>query len=205
MQSLLADLTQLIRWIYAQGWSPATSTNYSCRDVRSNKIFVSRSGIDKALFKSDDFIPMSHDGVHDPGFEDTKPSAETAIHLMLYAHTDCQVILHTHSPADTLLSRYFADAEQLTLQGYELLKGLRDLNSHEDETRVPIFANNQDIDQLAQSMQSWLLAHPSCQGLLIERHGFYCWGRDLAEAKRHLEVFQFLFQQELDWLRLKRN
>ncbi len=205
MQSLLADLTRLIHWIHAQGWSPATSTNYSCRDVRTNTLHVSRSGIDKALFQDSDFIPMSIEGEHHKGYEDIKPSAETDIHLMLYKTLDCAVVLHTHSPADTLLSRYFSDKGLITLTGYELLKGLRDLDSHECETQVPIFDNDQDIARLSTKMNDWLQQHPSCQGLLIERHGFYCWGRHLAEAKRHLEVFQFLFQQELEWLKLQQH
>ncbi|MDX1453474.1 MAG: methylthioribulose 1-phosphate dehydratase, partial [Oleiphilaceae bacterium] len=149
-----------------------------------------------------DFIPMSLEGNHRAGFEAVKSSAETGIHLMLYQQRDCKVILHTHSKADTLISRVYHAAKQIELEGYELLKGLRDIDTHESQTIVPIFDNDQDISRLSGEMKRWLEQHPDCQGLLIERHGFYCWGRDLAEAKRHLEVFQFLFDQELEWLKL---
>jgi methylthioribulose-1-phosphate dehydratase len=34
-------------------------------------------------------------------------------------------------------------------------------------------------------------------GYLIDGHGLYAWGRDMAEARRHLEAFEFLFDCEL--------
>jgi methylthioribulose-1-phosphate dehydratase len=39
-----------------------------------------------------------------------------------------------------------------------------------------------------------LAAHPDAHGFLIRRHGLYTWGQDLAEAKRHLETLEFLFE-----------
>jgi ribulose-5-phosphate 4-epimerase/fuculose-1-phosphate aldolase len=35
---------------------------------------------------------------------------------------------------------------------------------------------------------------PPLHGFLIARHGLYTWGRDLAEARRHIEIFEFLFE-----------
>jgi methylthioribulose-1-phosphate dehydratase len=35
---------------------------------------------------------------------------------------------------------------------------------------------------------------PPCHGFLLSRHGLYTWGRTLAEARRHIEIFEFLFE-----------
>ena len=40
-------------------------------------------------------------------------------------------------------------------------------------------------------------------GYLIDGHGIYAWGRDMPEARRHLEAFEFLLACELDLLRLR--
>ena len=40
-------------------------------------------------------------------------------------------------------------------------------------------------------------------GYLIRGHGLYTWGRDVAEALRHLEAFDFLFTCELEHRRLR--
>jgi methylthioribulose-1-phosphate dehydratase len=31
-------------------------------------------------------------------------------------------------------------------------------------------------------------------GFLLAKHGLYTWGRDLAEARRHIEIHEFLFE-----------
>jgi methylthioribulose-1-phosphate dehydratase len=40
-------------------------------------------------------------------------------------------------------------------------------------------------------------------GYLIDGHGLYAWGRDMAEARRHLDAFEFLLGCELDLRRLR--
>ena len=35
---------------------------------------------------------------------------------------------------------------------------------------------------------------PPAHGFLLSRHGLYTWGRDLAEARRHIEIHEFLFE-----------
>jgi methylthioribulose-1-phosphate dehydratase len=34
-------------------------------------------------------------------------------------------------------------------------------------------------------------------GFLVRGHGLYCWGKQVEEARRHLEGLEFLFQCEL--------
>ena len=41
-------------------------------------------------------------------------------------------------------------------------------------------------------------------GYLIDGHGIYAWGRDLKEARRHLDAFEFLLACELDLWNLRR-
>ncbi len=35
---------------------------------------------------------------------------------------------------------------------------------------------------------------PPFHGFLLARHGLYTWGRDLDEARRHIEIHEFLFE-----------
>ena len=37
-------------------------------------------------------------------------------------------------------------------------------------------------------------AEPLQHGYLIRKHGLYTWGRDLDEARRHVEIFEFLLE-----------
>ena len=41
--------------------------------------------------------------------------------------------------------------------------------------------------------------YPDAHAFLLRRHGLYTWGDTLAEAERHVEILEFLF--ESDWRR----
>ena len=49
-----------------------------------------------------------------------------------------------------------------------------------------------------------LLDRQTLWGYLIDGHGLYAWGRDMAEARRHLEAFEFLLGCELELRKLQR-
>ena len=66
---------------------------------------------------------------------------------------------------------------------------------------VPVFPNTQDMPELAARVDAALDAGP-LWGYLIDGHGLYAWGRTMAEARRHLEAFEFLLGCELDLRRL---
>ena len=66
--------------------------------------------------------------------------------------------------------------------------------THEHREWLPILENTQDWAAAAPGVEAMLAEHPDAHGFLIRRHGLYTWGRDLAEAKRHLETLEFLFE-----------
>jgi len=39
-----------------------------------------------------------------------------------------------------------------------------------------------------------LMRHADSHGFLLRGHGLYTWGRDVTEAKRHVEVLEFLLE-----------
>jgi methylthioribulose-1-phosphate dehydratase len=51
------DLAALVRWMNQQGWSPGTSTNFSfLHPELDDVVVVSKSGVDKSVFSSEDFM-----------------------------------------------------------------------------------------------------------------------------------------------------
>jgi methylthioribulose-1-phosphate dehydratase len=122
------------------------------------------------------------------------PSAETGLHLAIVRARGAGAVLHTHSLWSTLLSDSFAAEGAVLLEGFEMLKGLRGVTTHEHREMLPIFENSQDIARLAERVQSLLRSDPAVHGFLLRRHGLYTWGKDLAEAKRHVEVLEFLLE-----------
>ncbi len=190
------DLQHIIHWFHAKGWAPATSTNYSFRNPApdSDTYTISRSGVDKGAFQLTDFMQIDAQGRALPEFQHFKPSAETGLHTMLYAlFPGVNAILHTHSVLNTILSM---GHKSLIFKGYELLKGLEGITTHETSVEVPVFANSQDIPALSVEIRAWLEKNPRAKGFLLAGHGLYTWGKSLADAKRHVEVLEFLLECE---------
>jgi methylthioribulose-1-phosphate dehydratase len=133
---------------------------------------------------------------------DKRPSAETLLHTQLYARLpDVGCVLHTHSLAQTLASRLYAGAGHIRFEDYELIKAFRGQDTHESIMDVPVLANNQCIPTIAAQVDVLLDGGP-LWGYLIDGHGLYAWGSDMAEARRHLDAFEFLISCELEMRKL---
>ena len=201
LSAAAAELIANTRDLAALGWTPATSSNFSMRlDGQTAAITV--SGRDKGRLVPDDIMVVDFHG-HAVG-SDKQPSAETVLHTQLYARLpEVNCVLHTHSLAQTLASKLYAGAGHIRFEEYELIKAFRGQETHEAVMDVPVLANNQCIPTLAAQVDV-LLDRGTMWGYLIEGHGLYAWGRDMAEARRHLEAFEFLINCELEMRKLHR-
>ncbi|MEN1971257.1 methylthioribulose 1-phosphate dehydratase [Luteimonas sp. MJ204] len=199
LRELAGELIVNIRELARAGWTPATSSNFSQRlDDRHAAITI--SGRDKGRLNEDDIMVVDFDG-RAVG-SDNRPSAETLLHTQLYARSpEIGCVLHTHSRAQTIASRLFAGTGHVRLEGYELLKAFRGNATHEAAIDVPVLPNSQDMPTLAAQVDALLDRRPMW-GYLIDGHGLYAWGHDMAEARRHLEAFEFLLGCELELRRL---
>src|SRR3989304_3052057 len=191
--SLRKEIVEICRLFYERGWSPATSGNYSVR-LDAKRILITTSRKDKGLIAAKDIVLVDLAG-KPLNSRSLQPSAETLLHCSLYeSNPEMGAILHTHSKYATLLSMRTAD--QITLEGYEMLKALRGVHTHEHRETLPVFPNHQDMNTLAQIIKPYLRKNPQTHAFLILAHGLYTWGRDLAEAKRHVEALEFLLECE---------
>ena len=86
------------------------------------------------------------------------------------------------------------DGDALAIEGYEMLKGLAGVTTHEHREIVPVLDNDQDMARLALRVRDTLEQHPAAHAFLLRRHGLYTWGDTLADAERHVEILEFLFE-----------
>lgn len=182
-------------FLHRQGWTPATSSNFSYRHPeRPDVFFISISSKDKGELTEGEFIPVDFQGR--PLAETPhKPSAETLLHALVYANLpQTGVVLHTHSVNGTVLSKLFEKQGGLTIGNFEILKGLEGIKTHEAEIFLPVFPNDQDMTRLAARIRDWWQGREMPPyGFLLAGHGLYTWGETSAQARRHVEVFEFLF------------
>lgn len=189
------------RRIYDQGWSPATSSNYSLR-LDDQHCAITVSGRDKGMLTEDGVMVVDLDG---QPVSNGKPSAETGLHTQLYRHfPNAGAVLHTHSAANTLLTMHWPDLPALALEGYELLKAFEGITTHDTTLNLPIFNNDQDIDRLAGQVQPLLDDGRISHAYLIRGHGLYTWATDMPTCYRQLEALEFLLGVALERLKMRK-
>lgn len=194
-------LAALVRTLNSTGHNPATSGNYSLRSKTLSEFsLVSESGIDKSQFSSDNFLPVNYQ-THElhSSFKSSgrKSSDETAIHLAIYQTTSAQCVLHSHLLEALLFADLFPSQDVITIQGLELLKGFKGIKTHETAVKIPCFENTQDIVNFAPQLKTIIESLSPVYGFILRHHGLYVWGESVSDAKRHLEVFEYIFKYYL--------
>lgn len=211
VEEIVTDLAVIAKGFYARGWLLGTSGNLSAVVRREPlQLAITASGIDKGqlipkqilMVDEKAHIISEHPPGESPGFIRSsdknqtvyKPSDESFLHIGIVKQRGAGAVLHTHSVWNTILSEVHAGERGIQIEGYEMLKGLDGVRTHQHSEWLPIIENSQDMRALAETVSSVLELHPQAHGFLIKRHGLYSWGKDLAEAKRHVEIFEFLLE-----------
>jgi methylthioribulose-1-phosphate dehydratase len=190
---LAEGLARVGREFYARGWAMGTSGNFSAVVSRDPlRLAITSSGIDKGSLSGTNIIEVDSEGLAVDG--KSRPSDETLLHITVARARGAGAVLHTHSVWSTLLSEEFAADRGLAIEGYEMLKGLDGVRTHEHREWLPILDNSQDMRGLAREVERRLAEHPGSHAFLLRGHGLYTWGRDLPEARRHVEILEFLME-----------
>lgn len=194
LTQVASSLAAVASSFHARGWVLGTSGNLSAVVEREPlRLAISPSAVDKGELRAEQFLLIDENAnvVSEPG---AKPSDESLLHVRIVKERGAAAVLHTHSIWSTMLSDLYAPDGALVIEGYEMLKGLAGVKTHEHRESLPIIENSQDMRALADRVSETLRQYKEAHGFLLRRHGLYTWGNDLAEAKRHVEILEFLLE-----------
>ena len=196
-----AELAGIGRRFYTRGWALGTSGNFSAVvSRRPLRLAITPSAMHKGELRAADILECDD---HGAALRSTngrrtapsrRPSAETLLHLEIARQRGAGAVLHTHSVWTTALSDRHAAGGGFMVEGYEMLKGLHGVSTHEHREWIPIIQNDQDMPRLARAVTATLDRFPGAHAFLLHRHGLYTWGETLADAERHVEILEFLFE-----------
>jgi methylthioribulose-1-phosphate dehydratase len=199
-----ASLSAVAKGFHARGWLLGTSGNLSAVVSREPLcLAMSPSGVDKGELTAAQILLIDQHA-HVLSEHSGKPSDETLLHLRIVKDRQAGAVLHTHSVWNTILSDLYATRRGISIEGYEMLKGLDGVRTHEHREWLPIIDNSQDMTLLANTIGETLSRNPNAHGFLLQRHGLYSWGVDLQQAKRHIEILEFLLETLGRTLEVKR-
>lgn len=192
----LSALCRAGRRFDERGWVLGTSGNFSAVISRDPlRLAITPSAAFKGELAPEQLLEMNEAcAVVAGGAAGAKPSAEALLHVEIVKARGAGAVLHTHSIWSTLLSDVHGDAGGVEIAGYEMLKGLDGVPTHEHREWLPILGNDQDMTRLAAIVRRTLAAHPAAHGFLLRQHGLYTWGASLRDAVRHVEILEFLLE-----------
>ncbi len=191
---LAGNLAAVAKSFHARGWLLGTSGNLSAVVRRDPlQLAMSPSGVDKGELTPEQVLSIDENArvISEHG---GKPSDESLLHIRVVKERGAGAVLHTHSVWNTIASDLHASEGGVTIEGYEMLKGLQGVRTHEHSEWLPIIDNSQDIPALAELVAKTLSEHKAAHGFLLRRHGLYSWGDTLAQARRHIEILEFLLE-----------
>ena len=194
LEEIAEGIAAVAKGFHARGWLLGTSGNLSAVVQREPlRLLMSPSGVDKGELKPEQLLAIDEEAriVSDHA---GKPSDESLLHIRIVKERGAGAVLHTHSVWNNILSDLHASAGGVTIEGYEMLKGLQGVKTHEHSEWLPIIENSQDMPALANIVGQTLNDHKAAHGFLLLRHGLYSWGDTLAQAKRHVEILEFLLE-----------
>ena len=88
-----------------------------------------------------------------------------------------------------------SDADHLAIRDLEMLKGIPGV-TNTDVHLVPVIRNTPREPELVGYLEE-VFADPrfdAARAVIVRDHGAYIWGDDVLAAKRHTEVYHFLFE-----------
>jgi methylthioribulose-1-phosphate dehydratase len=190
---LVTHLIEVGKNFYLRGWALGTSGNFSAViSLNPLRLAITSTGLDKGKLTSTHFVEIDSDANVVSG--EGQPSAEALIHLTIVRCVNARAVLHTHSVWSTVLSSIHSSFGGFNLEGYEMMKGLEGVVTHQHHEWLPILENSQNMIELSEQVSTLLRKNSKIHGFLLLKHGFYTWGNSLQEAKHNVEILEFLME-----------
>ena len=187
-------LCEMLRLFYDKGWVSGTGGGI-CATLRAGQLLVAPTGVHKERVMPEDFFVVDSQGsvVRPPAGPTLHPSDCTPVFCAVIRSGRAGSVVHSHA-LGAVLTADLTETGFLSISRLEMLKGIRGVSLTSDHL-VPIIANQAreaDLsDQVAAVLQDPRFV--SAAAILVRDHGAYIWGADIWEAKRHAEVYHFLF------------
>ncbi|MEH2208678.1 MAG: methylthioribulose 1-phosphate dehydratase [Nostoc sp.] len=198
------QLIATARYFYQKGWMLGTAGNLSAR-LTDGSFWITASGKSKGELLLNDFVLIAPDGKIEGSATQVIPSAETAIHQLIYhLFPESLACYHIHSIESNLVSR-LVEGDSLPLPPLEMLKGLG-VWQENPCCVMPIFANHLQVAQIAGDIeQRFAVTPPQISALLIRDHGLTVWGCSLEAARNYIELLDYIFRYMVAAVRLGIN
>ena len=194
-----ALLVELLGEFWRRGWVSGTGGGI-CGPADGGGLLLAPSGVHKERVRTDEFFTVDpSDGrvVRSPERTDLRPSECNSIFCLTHRTWGAWSVVHSHALSAVLAGDVAADdgSDHVAIRDLEMLKGIPGV-TNTDVHLVPVIRNTPREPELVSQLEA-AFADPrfrAARAIVVRDHGAYIWGDDVLEAKRHTEVYHFLFE-----------
>ena len=190
-------LVELLRNFYGRGWVSGTGGGI-CGPADGGRLLVAPTGVHKERIKPDEFFTVDPGDGHvvtRPADESLRPSECNSIFCLTARERGARSVVHSHALSAVLAGDLAVGGDCVEIRDLEMLKGIRGVTNR-DVHLLPVIRNTPREPELVEQLTA-VLTDPRFQStfaVVVADHGAYIWGDDVWEAKRHAEVYHFLFE-----------
>lgn len=192
-------LVGLLRDFHARGWVSGTGGGI-CGPSEDGGLLLAPTGVHKELVQPDELFtvdPVDGHVVRRPDRDDLRPSECNAIFCLTHRSRGAWSVVHSHALSAVLAGDLAADAgdDHIAIRDLEMLKGIPGL-TNTDVHLVPVVRNTPREPELVGALETVFAdaRFASSRAVIVRDHGAYIWGDGVMDAKRHTEVYHFLFE-----------
>jgi methylthioribulose-1-phosphate dehydratase len=190
-------LVELLRVFYGKGWVSGTGGGIS-GPADDGGLLLAPTGVHKERIQPDEFFtvdPADGSVRARPADPTLRPSECNSIFCLAVRERAAGSVVHSHALSAVLAGDLAGDADHVAIRDLEMLKGIRGVGNR-DTHLLPVIRNTPRESELVEQLTR-VLDDPrfaSAFAVVVADHGAYIWGADVWEAKRHTEVYHFLFE-----------
>ncbi len=188
-------LCELLRAFYKHGWVSGTGGGI-CALEAPGRLLLAPTGVHKERVRPEDLFvvdPASGVVTEHPADDSLRPSECGDIFRTIIRKRGAGAVVHSHALSAVLACDDFP--HEIVIERLEMLKGIPGLRNT-DSHLVPVVENTPREPELVADVERILDEHrfASAYAIGVRDHGAYLWGADPWEAKKHTEVYHFLFE-----------
>ncbi len=188
---------RMLRLFYDKGWVSGTGGGICATLDEPDRLLLAPTGVHKELVRPEDLfvVSIASGAVLDEPSGGLRPSECAPIFRAIVANRGAGSVVHSHGLPAVLAADLTNTEPHVVIERLEMLKGLPGV-SNTDRHLVPVIANTEREPELTGEVER-ALADPryaAARAILVRDHGVYIWGDDIWEAKKHTEVYHFLFE-----------
>lgn len=189
-------LCQLLRRFYDNGWISGTGGGI-CALESPGRLLLAPTGVHKELITPEQFFVVDVDNgavIESPSDVSLRPSECGDIFRSVIRHRGAGAVVHSHA-LSAVLACDLAVEDTIAIKHLEMLKGIPGV-TNADTHFVPVVGNTASEPELVGAVDDVLADERYARACAIgvRDHGAYIWGSDVWEAKKHTEVYHFLFE-----------